>query len=376
MPKQIFYDPQRKRWKRLRRVFDLLALFGALTGILFILGMLRMRPMHGLDLQSATKRYRALSNPPAPELSTRGKLNRSAHRKTDLKPSDVVLNTTEGLRAAFYTDVDPASYASLKQHIKQIDLLFPEWLHVITPDGHLTAFTADNTPFAVIDNSGVHGVDRENKIARVITSAKEDTEIFPMVNNYNPKEGVFEANVGQFLSNADARANFLQQVDRFSPPTPSIAASRSTSRPSVRKTRPTTTNLSPHSTPTSIPATCVSTSTFPSALERYLSFIAANSDGIVLMNYDQHQTGTQPGPIAGQDWFENNLRTALSVVPRQKIICSIGNYAYDWSTPLPTAPPPGPQGKLEPKRNREHLTRRRQDSTAHPRRRLTSTPST
>ena len=215
MSKQIFYDPQRKRWKRLRRVFDLLALFGAITGILFILGMLRIRPMRGLDLQSATKRYRALSNPPAPELSTRGKLNQSAHRKTDLKPSDVVLNTDEGLRAAFYTDVDPASYASLKQHVKEIDLLFPEWLHVITPDGHLTAFSADNTPFPVIDNSGVHGVDRENKVARVITSAKEDTEIFPMVNNYNPKEGVFEDNVGQFLSSPDARSNFLRQVDRF-----------------------------------------------------------------------------------------------------------------------------------------------------------------
>ena len=34
---------------------------------------------------------------------TKGKLNHSIHRKTDLKPSDVVLNTGEGLRAAFYS---------------------------------------------------------------------------------------------------------------------------------------------------------------------------------------------------------------------------------------------------------------------------------
>ena len=73
------------------------------------------------------------------------------------------------------------------------------------------------------------------------------------------------------------------------------------------------------------------------------------------MNYDQHQTGTQPGPIAAQDWFENNLRTALSVVPRQKIICSIGNYAYDWTTPLPAAPPPSP---IQTSRNRAPMTRR------------------
>jgi spore germination protein YaaH len=360
MSKQIFYDPQRKRWKRLRRVFDLLALFGAITGILFIVGMLRIKPMRGLDLRSATKRYRALSNPPVPELRTREKLNQSAHRKTDLKPSDVVLNTTEGLRAAFYTDVDPASYASLKEHVKEIDLLFPEWLHVITPDGHLTAFSADNTPFPVIDNSGVHGVDRENKVARVINSAKEDTEIFPMVNNYNPKEGVFEDNVGQFLSSADARANFLRQVDRFMAANTLYRGLTLDFQAFGPQDQANYNQL----------IAALYTDFHPRNLRLYvnvpvsaskdtLSFIGSNSDGIVLMDYDQHQTGTQPGPIAGQDWFANNLRTALSVVPRQKIICSIGNYAYDWSTPLPTAAaPPGPQNTVQTKRNRAHLTRR------------------
>ena len=373
MSKQIFYDPQRKRWKRLRRVFDLLALFGAITGILFIVGLLRIRPMRGLDLQSATKRYRALSNPPAPELTPREKLNQSAHRKTDLKPSDVVLNTTEGLRAAFYTDVDPASYASLKQHIKEIDLLFPEWLHVITPDGHLTAFSADNTPFPVIDNSGVHGVDRENKVAHVITAAKEDTEIFPMVNNYNPKEGVFEDNVGQFLASADARANFLRQVDRF------MAANTF-----YRGLTLDFQALGPQDQANyNLLIAALYADFHPRNLRIYvnvpvsaskdtLSFIANNSDGVVLMDYDQHQTGTQPGPIAGQDWFENNLRTALSVVPREKIICSIGNYAYDWSTPLPTAPPPGPRGQTQSGPHDAPRQRLRQRL----RRRPTSTPST
>jgi hypothetical protein len=97
MNKQVFYDPQRKRWKRLRRVFDLTALFGALLGVFFIVGLVRMKPMHGLSLASATRRYRALSNPPAPELNPKEKLNHSAHRRTDLKPSDVVLNQGEGL---------------------------------------------------------------------------------------------------------------------------------------------------------------------------------------------------------------------------------------------------------------------------------------
>jgi cellulose synthase/poly-beta-1,6-N-acetylglucosamine synthase-like glycosyltransferase/peptidoglycan/xylan/chitin deacetylase (PgdA/CDA1 family)/spore germination protein YaaH len=348
--KQVFYDPQRKRWKRLRRVFDSLALFGALTGVIFIVGLLRMKPMHSLDLHSVTKRYRALSNPPTPELNPKEKLNRSAHRKTDLKPSDVVLNQGEGLRAAFYTDADPASYASFKLHVKQIDLLFPEWLHVINPNGSLTAYTADNIPFAVVDNTGVHGVDRENKIARAINDAKEDTEIFPMVNNFSPTDGVFEPNVEQFLLNADARNNFVHQIDQF------LAAN----------TRYRGLTLDFQGLPADAQAAYsqlvlalyndfhprnlrlyVNIPIAPGALD--MKFLADHSDGLVLMNYDEHQTETDAGPVAGQDWFENNLRTAMAVVPREKIICSIGSYGYDWVTALPPPATPVKKGHRAPK---------------------------
>ncbi len=335
MSKQVFYDPQRKRWKRLRRIFDVLALLGALVGIFFVVGLVRMKPMQGLDLRSATKRYRAIYNPPAPELKSREKLNRSAHRKTDLKPSDVTLNQGEGLRAAFYTDLDPASYASFKEHVKQIDLLFPEWLHVISPDGSLTAYTSDNIPFAVVDSAGVHGVDRQNKILHTIQAAREDTEIFPMVNNYSPTAGVFEPNVEQFLLSPSARANFVHQVDQFLatntryrgltldfqalPPDAQVAYSQ-LAQALYADFHPRNLRL------------YINVPVDPGSLN--LKFLAAHSDGLVLMNYGEHQYGTDPGPIAAQDWFENNLRNIMKVVPREKIICSIGGYGYDWSTPL------------------------------------------
>jgi cellulose synthase/poly-beta-1,6-N-acetylglucosamine synthase-like glycosyltransferase/peptidoglycan/xylan/chitin deacetylase (PgdA/CDA1 family)/spore germination protein YaaH len=350
MSKQVFYDPQRKRWKRLRRVFDSMALLGALLGIFFVVGLLRMKPMHGLDLRSATKRYRALSNPPAPELNPKEKLNHSVHRRTDLKPSDVVLNQGEGLRAAFYTDADPASYASFKQHVKQIDLLFPEWLHVITPDGAITAYTSDNIPFAVVDSAGVHGVDRENKIARTIAAAREDTEIFPMVNNFSPTDGVFEPNVEQFLLDGGARQSFIHQIDQF------LAAN----------TRYRGITLDFQGLPPDAQAAYsqlvqgLYNDFHPRNLRLYINvpiapgqfdmkFLADHSDGLVLMNYDEHQTETDPGPVAGQDWFEDNLRAAMKVVPREKIICSIGSYGYDWTTALPPPPVPARKGHKTPK---------------------------
>ncbi len=66
-----------------------------------------------------------------------------------------------------------------------------------------------------------------------------------------------------------------------------------------------------------------------------LKTIAANSDGIVLMNYDEHQTTSDPGPIASQPWFVGNLARVLKVVPKEKLICAVGNYGYDWTLSIP-----------------------------------------
>jgi len=345
MKNPVFYDPQRKRWKRLRRILDITALLGMLVGVLFVLGLMRMKPLRGLDLRSVTRRYRALSNPPEVETKSRELTNHSPHRKSDLMPSDVVLNQGEGLRAAFYTDVDPASYASFKQHVKQIDLLFPEWLHVITPDGALTAFDSSNRPFAVVDGAGVHGVDRENKIRRTIQAAKEDTEIFPMVNNYSPSTQQFEDNVSSFLLNQDSRNAFLRQIDQF-------LAANTLYRGITLDFQGIPVQAMPAY---GLLVQAIYQDFHARNLRLYITvpvlnsnfdfkFLADHSDGLVLMNYDEHQDGTVPGPIAGQDWFENNLREAMKVAPREKIIVSIGNYGYDWTTPLPPPPVTTKQG--------------------------------
>jgi cellulose synthase/poly-beta-1,6-N-acetylglucosamine synthase-like glycosyltransferase/peptidoglycan/xylan/chitin deacetylase (PgdA/CDA1 family)/spore germination protein YaaH len=349
MNKQVFYDPQRKRWKRLRRIFDVLALAGLIIGTVFVIGLLRIRPLPELLLQAPKRNYRTLANPPV--VSKTGKKLRSAHRKTDDRPSDVPLNSGEGLRAAYYVDDDPASYSSLKQHIRQIDLLFPEWLHVVSPDGGLTSYTIDNRAYAVVDAAGVHQVDREQKVRRVIADSREDTEIFPLVNNYDPVKGVFLPGVGDFLQSEAARRNFLRQVDRLMAANPDFRGLSVDFEEIPDAAQPGFNAL--------IAAlysdfqgrklrlyinTPVSDDSFS------LKFLADHSDGLLMMNYDQHQTGSGPGPIAAQDWFTDNLRNVLKVVPKDKIICSLGNYGYDWVTelPAPEKKSKGARGKKAP----------------------------
>ncbi len=343
MTQQVFYDPQRKRWKRLRRIFDVLALLGLVLGTVFIVGLLRMKPLPELLLDSPKRNYRALSNQQGPVLKPGQKLHRSAHRKTDLKPSDVVLNQNEGLRAAYYVEDDPASYSSLKAHIKQIDLLFPEWLHVVTPDGSLTSYTVDNRAYSVVDRAGVHEVDREGKVRRTIATARVDAEVFPLINNYDPVKGVFLPSVGQFLNNPEARSNFIGQIDRFLVANPDYHGLSMDLEEIPSDAQEgfnaliVTLYADLHARKLRL---YVNT---PVADDDFdLRFLADHSDGLLLMNYDQHQTGSGPGPIAAQDWFVENLTNVLKVVPKEKIICSLGSYGYDWTTPLP---PPGVPAK-------------------------------
>ena len=71
MTKQVFYDPQRKRWKRLRRIFDVAAVFGTIVGVLFIIGLLRMTTLPELLLATPKRNYSPLTvAPPAPTPQT------------------------------------------------------------------------------------------------------------------------------------------------------------------------------------------------------------------------------------------------------------------------------------------------------------------
>jgi cellulose synthase/poly-beta-1,6-N-acetylglucosamine synthase-like glycosyltransferase/peptidoglycan/xylan/chitin deacetylase (PgdA/CDA1 family)/spore germination protein YaaH len=336
MSKQVFYDPQRKRWKRLRRIIDIAALLGLVMGSIFVIDLMRMKPLPELFLQKPRRNYKALANQTPPPLKPGQKLHRSAHRKTDLKPSDVPLNQGEGLRAAYYVEDDPASYSSLKQHISQIDLLFPEWLHVVSPDGRLTSYTSDNRPYAVVDGGGVHAVDRQGKVAHTIAVSHVNLDVFPLVNNYDPVKGMFLPEVGDFLSNPEARATFVAQVHTF------LAAN-----PSYRGLSLDLEEIPDSAQPGFNALVAALYGDFhPRNLRLYvntpvgddsfdLKFLADHSDGLLLMNYDEHQTDSGPGPIASQDWFVDNLKTVLKTVPKEKVICSLGSYGYDWTTALP-----------------------------------------
>ena len=332
--RQIFYDPERKRWKRLRRILDAGAVITTLVIVGFVFNVLRIQVLPELLLPAQKHNYRAL---PDREPLLRTHNLRPTHRKSGRKPSDIPFNSGEGLRAAYYVQDDAASYSSLKEHVHQIDMLFPQWLHIDAPNGTLMMMSGDNLrEFPVIEGSTVHDPDDLNRVKRVIQAARTDTEIFPHVNNYNPHTQSWDADVGNVLMNPDKSASLRDQLIKFL-----------TTYPAYRGLSLDIESLSDDADPAYLAfiqglyaqmhsrGFDLYVNVAASTSDSDLKLIAANSDGIVLMNYDQHQTTSDPGPIAAQSWFVDNLTRVLKVVPLKKLICAVGSYGYDWTLSIP-----------------------------------------
>ncbi len=321
MSNAIFHDPQRKRWKRLRIILDLVAAFVSVSIVVFIITLVRSEPLPGVLLPQQKRPYHALKERRRPPKRA------STHRKTKAAPSQVVLNSEEGIRGAFYVTWDAGSFSALKDYYSQIDLLFPEWLHVMSNDGRLQGVTQLNTFFDVVQNGRVQQVD--DKVMPFLKEQKAETEVFPLVNNFQPITNEW-LNIAPFLVNPAARANFRQQLllflasDKYRGVSLDFEGFPGSAQPGFRAL-----------------VTELENDLHPRGLKLYVNvpagdddfdykYLAAHSDGLVLMDYDQHSGSSAAGPIAGQEWFVKNLRDTLKFVPKEKLMCGIGNYGYDW----------------------------------------------
>src|SRR5260221_10228232 len=326
MAKSIFYDPQRKRWGRLRILLSVLgAIISGLVLFFIVTVFVQSDPLPRVLMPEQKRNLRALKER---EHRRRPRI-KGTHRKTTAPPSEVVLNTDEGIRAAYYVTWDAASFVSLKEYYPQVDILFPEWLHVLTPDGQLQRFDSVNHPFRVVENGVVHSTD--DRVMPFLRTEKADVEVFPLINNFEPVSKQWLTNIGDFLSDPEARQTFRSQLllflasDRFKGASIDFEEIPLKAQPGFLAL-----------------VEELGRDLHARGLRLYVNVpvsdkdydyvrLAAASDGLVVMNYDQHQTTSASGPVAAQDWFNSNLKQALKDIPKTKLICAIGSYGYDWA---------------------------------------------
>jgi cellulose synthase/poly-beta-1,6-N-acetylglucosamine synthase-like glycosyltransferase/peptidoglycan/xylan/chitin deacetylase (PgdA/CDA1 family) len=325
-PKQIFYDPNRKRWRRLRLIIDASVIGVTLLAFFFVASIIRGSSVPGVTLPEVKKPYHALK-----ENQKRKPLRRAnTHRNTQKPPSQVVLNADEGIRGAFYVQWDAASFASLKEYYPQIDLLYPEWLHVLTADGRLQAVTEENKLYDLMDKGKPRQVD--DKVMPFLKGEKAQMEVLPLVNNFDPISNQWNPEAtAKFMADPAARRRFRNELmaflatDQYKGLTLDIEAFPENSRADyLTLVHELYSDLRGKGLKLYV-AVPVNDKDFDYAA------VAQNADGLILMNYDEHYPGGMPGPVGSQEWFVKNLQDALKVIPREKIIAAVGNYGYDWA---------------------------------------------
>jgi cellulose synthase/poly-beta-1,6-N-acetylglucosamine synthase-like glycosyltransferase/peptidoglycan/xylan/chitin deacetylase (PgdA/CDA1 family)/spore germination protein YaaH len=307
MKAPVFYDPsgKRKRWS-LRTLFALiLALFVAACA--FALTIVDVPTPSALDIGIEHPQTRPL---PA-QIAHVGRVLRRTLGSWLPGGSKAAASVHQQV-IGFYVPWDDASKASLVRHIGQIDWLVPDLIFVNGKD-HTVVVSKDRVLDAVL---------------RMGTSRPK---ILPMVQN--AQNGVWDsAGTAAMLRDAKARKAFLDQLDA------ALSAKHADGvvydfEELPAAAQPGYIRLIAESKARFGPRNMLVTMTVPVADDDWnLKAYAHFADRLFIMDYDEHENSSPPGPIASQTWFVQQMRAAVAKIGPAKTIMAIGNYAYDWPT--------------------------------------------
>jgi cellulose synthase/poly-beta-1,6-N-acetylglucosamine synthase-like glycosyltransferase/peptidoglycan/xylan/chitin deacetylase (PgdA/CDA1 family) len=337
----VFHDPAGRRWRRVRRAWQSLAVAATLLGGILVLSVLVNPLLPRLDLKAAASLPRAadIKLKPTPLVATRGqqRARRAAHeRRREIRlsgtaagrrPPQVKAPPPPGARPStpqaasgsaarplavgFYVNWDDSSYASLKRNLSELDWVVPEWVRL----------TEGPDPLAV---------DIDTRALDLVRHERPETPILPLVQNYRDEQwdgDLLARAVADEASRQRLVASLVQLVEqnRFAGVCIDLeevpAASQSNLLLFMEELRA---SFRPRGW------TVAQAVPFDNPDWDYPAYARA-ADYLMLMAYDQHWATGSPGPVAAAGWFEQTLaRRMRELDPGRTIIC-IGNYGYDWS---------------------------------------------
>ncbi len=301
----VFHDPSGRRARRANFGVGLLISLAALVVAGFFVTLAFAPRLPNLTLKDPQV-LQAL------HVETAHRLTRSTGWRRIPRPGKTAVGgRARPLSVGFYVSWDEDSRTSLRRHINQLDVVAPQWLVL---DGSLGRLKVTFDPQA----------------EAIFASAKTPPSVLPLVHNWvnNASNGpmadaliVYPAARKALISNLvvlareHGWAGYVFDLENLSPaglaayPT-LLAEARAALKPLGREVW------------VSAP---FADDSWP--LKRF----EAVTDTVVLMAYDQHWSGGDPGPPAGQDWFEETLARDMGQLDPRRTVISLGAYGYDWT---------------------------------------------
>src|SRR6266404_4925949 len=187
--KPVFLDERQRRWWITRRALEISGVVLATVVAVFFVSITTKPALPSITLPETRPEFHALRPRPrlAPAAARRhGRLNRIQSLG---KPIPAAYDP---LRAAFYVSWDFTSLSSLKQHYRDLDVVMPERLQAVDPEGHM-------------------GISSDANLERWLRTLDIPIHMMPMVQNYDganwhPKE------LAEFLAKPAARQRLVDEL--------------------------------------------------------------------------------------------------------------------------------------------------------------------
>ena len=302
MDRPIFYDEsgQRNRWSK-RAVGALLCLIiAAAIGFSWtILSVPAGRALYPMDERQSER--------PLAE-----RLTHIGHNVGWLPKGRITGSAVKPISAAFYVPWDRESRASLARNIDALDWVIPS-VATITDSGKNRQYQPDMA------------------FQRIVAASTHRPMILPMVQNAGENDQWDGEGVAAILADPTRRAALIDWATKIVVAEKGSgivfdfeqlpAAALPNYRQFLREVRS-----------TFAPRGWLVTLAVPLDDPAWdMQAFAASADRLFLMNYDQHASVDDQGPISSQPWFVANLKRVLSQIPPQQAIVAIGGYAYDFT---------------------------------------------
>jgi peptidoglycan-N-acetylglucosamine deacetylase len=324
----IFYDAERVRWRRTRRAMEISGALLTLLLVYFFFNIAAGVELPAALLPGAKSSYRAVKVKPKP--AKNAPIREGRHQR--VANIGKIPASYDPLRAAFYVSYDANSLATLKKHYRDLDLVVPEELHAVTPDGALTIVDYERYQSVKASPEEAIAILREDKLHQWMRSANVELPVMGMLNNYDGQNWRVQE-MAQMLANRSARASLVRDTVQYAIEAREVGIVvdfEEVPQESEVYLREFIDELGPalHAVGLKIMIS------LPAQDDTFdYGFYGRECDAVVVMNYDQHWPTSGAGPIASQEWFVDNLNELLKVIPPQKMIVGIANYGYDWPEP-------------------------------------------
>ena len=215
------------------------------------------------------------------------------------------------IRAGFYVNWDAQSLNTLHKQVDKMNMVLPEWLFVPNEAGQLSMD---------IDTAALALLRRHPGVA-----------VVPMISNYY-QEKWNGGNVRRMIATEATRQLFINNVLK-----------------AIRRYGFAGVNIDFESLNLDDPAPLeafqrelyaalhgggylVTQDIAPLNDDYNPATLARSNDYLILMAYDQHETGSGPGPVAAHKWVENILAKMTAQVDPRQLVLGIASYGYDWRT--------------------------------------------